>query len=266
MPKLRRGTGHLAAAEYQLKRSILESSLKRTLTDEDWKISLAFFDGVCAFCGAPATRKDHLIPVVERGDFVLGNVVPACQPCDDSKGRNEYSPWMHSVRFQQRTGLTGAVIQRRLAKIDSFARQHGYKPRTDGELFGDALPRYREILEEMKALVTRARKLVEEVSPTKERTGGLTKRPAKTPGRQADQIRAVIISEYFNPARERGESTVTIRAGDIHSKMGLRNRHANVCQVLAGEPLQVASEAKLVDRSGPPAGGNSHFTYELSGR
>jgi hypothetical protein len=40
----------------------------------------------CVYCGSPEVHRwDHLFPVAAGGDTVVGNMVPACARCDDSK-------------------------------------------------------------------------------------------------------------------------------------------------------------------------------------
>jgi len=70
MTSVRTKTGSLSFARYRLNRAILESVLKDNYTEDDRDAALEFFGG-CAFCGcAKAPRNDHLVPVVDRGDFV----------------------------------------------------------------------------------------------------------------------------------------------------------------------------------------------------
>ena len=42
---------------------------------------------VCAFCSGLATTVDHVIPLFRGGSNFEGNLVPACRPCNISKGR-----------------------------------------------------------------------------------------------------------------------------------------------------------------------------------
>ena len=132
MTKIRTQTGSFAYAKYQLRRSILENALEKNLTTEDYKVALEFFRG-CAFCGAKrAPRKDHLIPVIQCGDFILRNVVPACQKCDDSKGQKEYHEWMRnsiSGRSLKARGFTDEQIEERIKLIEKW--QSGYRPLTE---------------------------------------------------------------------------------------------------------------------------------------
>src|SRR4051812_1402258 len=45
----------------------------------------------------------------------------------------------------------------------------------------------------------------------------------------ADDVREHCRAHYLEPARARGESTVSIRAGDVHSALGYKNRLPLVC-------------------------------------
>lgn len=58
-------------------------------------------DGVsrCFYCNAPADRGDHFIPLAEGGLDDEGNMVAACTPCNDHKGKQMpavfmVSPWL----------------------------------------------------------------------------------------------------------------------------------------------------------------------------
>ena len=49
--------------------------------------------GPCAYCGAPATHVDHVRSLRQGGDEAEYNLVPACQPCNQSKGRKLLIHW-----------------------------------------------------------------------------------------------------------------------------------------------------------------------------
>jgi len=123
MTKLRAQTGSFAYAKYQLRRSILENALEKDYTTEDYEAALKFFGG-CAFCRVKqAPRKDHLIPVIQCGDFIRRNVVPACQKCDDSKGQKEYHEWMrnsNSRRSLKARRFTDEQVGERIRLIEKW--------------------------------------------------------------------------------------------------------------------------------------------------
>jgi hypothetical protein len=65
---------------------------------------------------------------------------------------------------------------------------------------------------------------------------------------------------YLEPARERRETLVTIRAGDIHRELGLRNRVPNVCQVMESKLLEKEAGVRISSKQGPPSGRGTTLT------
>ena len=79
----------------------------------------------------------------------------------------------------------------------------------------------------------------------------------------ADEIRDFAYKRYIQPARQRGERQVTIRAGDVHEELGLINRMPAVCGALGTEKFQRMCNVRLINREGPTQGANVYFTFEL---
>jgi len=265
--RVRTKTGGLPYARYQLQRAILETALENNYTTDDRKAALEFFGG-CAFCGAPqAPRNDHLVPVIQCGDFIRHNVVPACQKCDDSKGQKEYHEWMRSADSPsslKRRGLTEKEVERRIQRIEKW--QAGYKSKTEEQLFGKSYGRYREILQRMDALCAEAKQLVNNIRYESDPiiAPHLNQPQLSEHGKKkADKIRRFVLDKYIRQARARGDKSITIRSGDVHAQMRLHQQHANVCQALKGDKLQQMASIKLLSIKGPPAGGNTYFTYQL---
>jgi 5-methylcytosine-specific restriction protein B len=73
-------------------------------------------------------------------------------------------------------------------------------------------------------------------------------------------IREYIRTRYLEPARQRRETLVTIRAGDVHRELGLRNRVANVCQVMESRLLEKEAGARVSSKQGPPSGRGTTLT------
>jgi hypothetical protein len=76
----------------------------------------------------------------------------------------------------------------------------------------------------------------------------------------ARTIREYIRNRYLEPARRRRESLVTLRAGDIHRELGLRNRVPNVCQVMESRLLEKEAGVKISSKQGPPSGRGTTLT------
>lgn len=79
----------------------------------------------------------------------------------------------------------------------------------------------------------------------------------------ANEIREFVYETYISPAREREDSQVTIRAGEVHKRMGLSSRMPAVCSALGAEKFENLYGIKLIDRKGPHLGSNMFFTFQL---
>lgn len=73
-------------------------------THQDWKETVIFFGGECAYCGK-TTRKgerltrDHLVPVSQGGTTTQRNIVPACSSCNSAKSDQEWREWFMRQPF-----------------------------------------------------------------------------------------------------------------------------------------------------------------------
>src|SRR5437870_8601039 len=83
----------------------------------------------------------------------------------------------------------------------------------------------------------------------------------------AERIREFAAATYIIPARRRGEKTVQITAGDIHTALHLQNVVPNVCQALKGPKFLEENHLVIEAIEGPPAGAGSKLkiTYRLMG-
>lgn len=51
------------------------------------------FDGECAYCSNPFEHWDHQLPIARGGADCMTNLVPACAPCNLSKGSKTLEEW-----------------------------------------------------------------------------------------------------------------------------------------------------------------------------
>ncbi|MBI2886018.1 MAG: hypothetical protein HYY02_02290 [Chloroflexi bacterium] len=79
----------------------------------------------------------------------------------------------------------------------------------------------------------------------------------------ADSVRAHVVERYIKPARQAGQKLVSVRAGDIHKELGWKSRHALICTALGGNRFAQAAGVRLVQKEGPPLGGNTRFWFEI---
>ena len=60
----------------------------------DWLRLLRRHGGLCAYCHtAAATSADHVVPLSRGGSNFIGNILPACLPCNLSKGVKLLVEW-----------------------------------------------------------------------------------------------------------------------------------------------------------------------------
>lgn len=50
--------------------------------------------GECVYCGDSATTWDHVVPLCRGGAYGAENRVPACKPCNSSKGTRTPDEWL----------------------------------------------------------------------------------------------------------------------------------------------------------------------------
>lgn len=90
--------GRLAAH----RRRSRKRELPATFNEAQWKFSVEYFNGVCAYCGNPPSffdhnrvlQQEHFVPLVKGGSFSVENILPACQSCNYSKGDQDPEEWV----------------------------------------------------------------------------------------------------------------------------------------------------------------------------
>lgn len=93
-----------AASHYaRIRRMRLAGRPVLAVTERDWQRLVARYRGCCAYCGRQtvALQREHVIPVARGGRHAIGNLLPACRPCNLSKGARLIVEW----RARQRMGL-----------------------------------------------------------------------------------------------------------------------------------------------------------------
>jgi 5-methylcytosine-specific restriction protein B len=81
--------------------------------------------------------------------------------------------------------------------------------------------------------------------------------------RPSDQVRQYVLNAYIIPTRRRGESTVTVRAGDVHREVGFTDRMPLVASALGAKKFEEYADVRLVRREGPHQGANLLLTFEV---
>jgi 5-methylcytosine-specific restriction enzyme B len=61
-----------------------------------------------------------------------------------------------------------------------------------------------------------------------------------------EEIRHFVFEKYIKPARDERKTKVVVVSGDVHSRMGLKNRIAAVCNALRAEKFQEKYKIQLI--------------------
>lgn len=79
----------------------------------------------------------------------------------------------------------------------------------------------------------------------------------------ADRIRRYVGERLIDPARARGDTSISIRAGDVHDALRLERNWRNVCQVLRGAKLREALDLPDPRVEGPIDSSTTTFIFDL---
>lgn len=118
----------------------------------------------CIFCGDKNVKRwDHLVPVKKGGETVLGNMVPACGPCDDSKQDEEFRAWMRGDAPKSPTSRKIPDVEDRIRRIEKYVASCDYQPQAlKDRLSPGELERYQKIMDELEDLRSRADDLIKD--------------------------------------------------------------------------------------------------------
>lgn len=87
----------------------------------------------CAYCGDPTTEWDHFRPIVREKrptGYIseIGNLIPACGKCNQSKGNKKWRDWMVSdARLSPKS--KGIVdLKDRISRLEAYEKWHHRPP------------------------------------------------------------------------------------------------------------------------------------------
>lgn len=80
---------------YQANRRASKKAGACLVTERDINRLLGRFDNRCAYCGTGDRQLhlDHVVPLKLGGRHTIGNLLPACQPCNSSKNASLLMAW-----------------------------------------------------------------------------------------------------------------------------------------------------------------------------
>ena len=147
------------------KRAIHESLTLRKFGHREMNEVVRFFYNErhveCVYCGSVDVRRwDHVVPVKLGGDTVLGNMVPVCAPCDDSKQDNEFEQWMTSEAPRSPQSRDVVDIASRVRRIRQYVGNFDYEARPIEQRLDES---ERDELEGIERQVEEARQRLEQL-------------------------------------------------------------------------------------------------------
>jgi 5-methylcytosine-specific restriction endonuclease McrA len=82
------------------------AAVEHDLSDQQWTALTAAWGG-CAYCGATdrPLQRDCIQALSRGGRYTLGNIAPACGPCNASKCNDEVTGWLRRKRLDERAFL-----------------------------------------------------------------------------------------------------------------------------------------------------------------
>jgi hypothetical protein len=116
----------------------------------------------CAYCGAPATDWDHLRPLVKSKRPTgysnhIRNLVPACGPCNQSKGAQDWRTWLNGTAKGSPKTRGVPDIEERIARLDAYEKWSDHPPLDLAAIVGtERWKAYWQQLEEIEASMHKA--------------------------------------------------------------------------------------------------------------
>lgn len=137
-----------------LDRAVKESFAERCAKSDLERVRQYFLDSGdfrCLYCGSDKpSRWDHLHAVSRGGDTVPGNLVPACQRCDDSKQDKDVEEWARG-KSKHRPSLE--ALPRIQAEIQAYQAHFAHEPKEfEAKLSEAQLAKYKRFRKEIDAL------------------------------------------------------------------------------------------------------------------
>jgi 5-methylcytosine-specific restriction protein B len=79
----------------------------------------------------------------------------------------------------------------------------------------------------------------------------------------ADRVQIHVIERHIRPAREKGETMVTVRAQEVRAEMQLWRHVPAICSALDDKDFPERADVKLLERSGPRRRGTAKWVFGL---
>lgn len=153
------GTSHFGRLKYNVGRGLREIVAPRqTMPKAVWLVLKKRFNDRCVYCEEVSTKEnrgivpDHLVTLEQYGELVLGNTVPACQRCNDSRQDDDWKLFLNK-KFPAQAAARGA-------KIEEYLREYRYAPvKPTDVLTQEEQQEYQAVLAQWAELLLKAQTL-----------------------------------------------------------------------------------------------------------
>lgn len=82
------------------RKAVMRESVGIQLTGKQIKWRFEQFGHSCAYCGGNGDLHiEHVVPISKGGTHALGNIIPACKPCNYSKSTKGVETWYRAQPF-----------------------------------------------------------------------------------------------------------------------------------------------------------------------
>jgi hypothetical protein len=115
----------------------------------------------CAYCGDKSTEWDHLRPLVvdqRPTGYIseIGNLVPACGKCNQSKGNKHWRVWMMSNALLSPNSRNISDIETRITCLENYEQWKMIEPLNFEQIVGSEMwklhwENWQRVIEEMRA-------------------------------------------------------------------------------------------------------------------
>jgi hypothetical protein len=158
------GTQHFHRIGYHVRRGLREIIASRQkMAEAEWAAMMAAFQSKCVYCDQTATLEnrgivpDHLVTAHEFGELVMGNVLPACQNCNDTRRSDDWRTFVEKT--------FPGEIKMQIRRIEMFLADHEYQARSPEQVFlPDELVEYQRLLADFEKWLERAKALRQTVA------------------------------------------------------------------------------------------------------
>jgi 5-methylcytosine-specific restriction enzyme B len=79
----------------------------------------------------------------------------------------------------------------------------------------------------------------------------------------SDDVRDYVFKTYIQPARDRGDKSVAVRVGDVHSALHFRDRLPLICTALGAMKFRNQYGLTLLRTEGPAQSTTTTYTFGL---